>query len=109
MTNVVAISEKDDKLPCQEAVDAFNRLYEGYLRARADYYRVDQADDEISAAGERLGESVWSIVKAAAIQRYHVVWKLEVLRDVLENAEPVWRDRRERALLESIRADAEAM
>jgi hypothetical protein len=49
----------------------------------------------------------WDLIKTPAPLMWQMARKLDVFRDLIDGCEPSWCDRRERALLESVRADIE--
>jgi len=63
---------------------------------------------QVNDALDRWRDSTWELIKSAAPLDWQIAAKLTVLRELLEDAESSWGDRRDRAMLESIRIDVES-
>ena len=89
-----------------EAIDAFNEVYDGYLAAYCRYNRQGQTDEEMDVASDELTQAIWAMVRVRAGIKWQVGKKLRALEALCEG-DCIWADRRDRALLSSIRMDVE--
>ena len=85
-----------------EQTCAFNTLYADYLVARAKSIRPGKSDDENDKACDEVGAFTWQIINSPAPLSYHVDYKFEIMREIIEQR---FVDGRARAMLESIRND----
>jgi hypothetical protein len=100
-SNVIPI--RTDESDSRE--DDFERIYARYLKARGAACEPDQTEEAISRVMNRLERITWEIIRTPAVLQRHIGYRLDVLRDLLQGADPHWTDCRERLLLESIRLD----
>jgi hypothetical protein len=81
---------------------AFDVLYSDYLKARARFHRSGLSDRELEALGDKLDDLTWDIIRFPAPLEYHLNYKFEIMRELMDKR---FVDGRHRAMLESIRND----
>ena len=83
---------------------AFNEVWSDYLAARAGAGQPGKTDEENAAMSTSLNGIIWKVIKTPADDGHQVSCKLELLGELLG---VIWPDRRDLALVTSIRSDIE--
>lgn len=78
---------------------AFDSLYGEYLNVRARLKRPGLSDEQLDRLCNKECDLVWQIIRTPAPLDYHLNYKFEVMREIMDKR---FRDGRHRAMLESI-------
>ena len=92
------------KLKTPDRQGAFDQVWSEYLAARAGAVQPDKTDEETTATSKSLNAVIWKVIKTPAADGHQVSCKLELLGELNGVS---WPDRRDLALISSIRSDVE--
>lgn len=105
MTVIPLNSSVDPRVPDEQELKErheFNALYGEYLNVRARLTKQGLSDTQLDRLGNRACDLVWKIIRTPAPLDYHLAYKFEVMRDIIDAR---YVDARHRAMLESIYND----